>query len=323
MSAWSDSKLPPAHGADSPVGSAPRGFGRGGAVVPGAAEDVPDGHGSSSTIAKTKHTGVTGAPVRDEGIRSVRRALQVLQQLNTQPVSTIARLHAGTGLPKPTLVRILRTLEAAGLVEHDDRLSGYQVTAEVTSLSAGYHKAPMVVEAARPWCIALTRRHHWPVAVALYDGDAVVVRFSTVPDSAMSPFHSTLNLRLPLLTRGLGLAYLGFCPRSEQELILGILRNAGDPEHGLAHHPEAVRRLLDQVRADGYATRSPDVEPQSSNTIAVPIFDAAGRVTASLGMTFFKSSFRNLGEACERYVDVLKAAAGNICKDLQRMSAMR
>lgn len=289
---------------------------------PGAVDPRPAGRRGRPAGAGATADGAP-PPGPDDSIRAVRRALLVLQQLNMQPVSSVARLHAGTGLPKPTLVRILRTLEAAGFVEQDARQGGYQVTAEVTSLSAGYHKAPMVVEAARPWGIALTRRYHWPVAVALYDRDAVVVRFSTVADSPISPFHSTLNLRLPLLTRGLGLAYLAFCPRPEQELILGILRSVRGAETQLAHHPDAVHRLLDQVRADGYATRSPEVEPRSSNTIAVPIFDASGRVAASLGMTFFTSSFRSLREACDRYVDVLKAAAGDICKDLQRMSAIR
>src|SRR5690606_8542595 len=69
------------------------------------------------------------------GIRSVQRAMNVLQELNLQPINTIARLHARTKLPKPTLVRILQTLEEAGYVENDARQGGYQVTALVTSLS--------------------------------------------------------------------------------------------------------------------------------------------------------------------------------------------
>jgi len=47
-------------------------------------------------------------------IRSIERGLRVLQEMNLQPYTSIASLHERTRLPKPTLVRILKTLEQAG-----------------------------------------------------------------------------------------------------------------------------------------------------------------------------------------------------------------
>lgn len=255
------------------------------------------------------------------GIRAVERAMRVLQEMNLQPISTIAHLHARTGLPKPTLVRILHTLEESGYVENDPRQGGYQVSGLVTSLSSGYHKEPMVVEAGRPWAIAVTRKYKWPTSIALLDHDAVVVRFSTVAESSISPFHKTVNMRLPLFTRGLGLAYLAFTDQEEFNLIVDILRRSEDSENALAHHPERLKRLVDQVRETGYATRSSFVEPKNSNTIAVPIFNEEGRVLASLGLTYFTTAFKSEKEACERYVPVLKSAAGEILLDLKRLQA--
>lgn len=254
------------------------------------------------------------------GVRSVERALSILQELNLQPYTSIARLHARTGLPKPTLVRLLRTLEERGFVENDQRLGGYQVSAMVSTLSSGFHKEPMVVEAGRPWAIAVTRKHQWPVSISLLDRDAVVVRFSTVPDSSISPFHATVNMRLPLITRGMGLAYLAFTSQQEFELILDMLRSTDDPENALAHHPRELGRLVEQVRAAGYATRAPHVEPRNSNTIAVPILDGDNRVKASLGLTYFTSAFKSQEEACARYAPVLKAAAAEISQDLARLN---
>lgn len=254
------------------------------------------------------------------GVRAVERAMHILQELNLQPYTSIARLHARTGLPKPTLVRILRTLEDAGYVENDPRLGGYQVSGLVSSLSSGFHKEPMVVEAGRAWAIAVTRKHQWPVSISLLDRNSVVVRFSTVPDSTMSPFHATINMRLPLITRGMGLAYLAFTPEEQFELIMDMLRNSDDPEDAMAHHPRELMRLVDHVRKVGYATRSRHVEPTNSDTIAVPIVNAEGRVMASLGMTYFSSAFKCQAEACERYVPVLKATAIEISQDLARLS---
>lgn len=254
------------------------------------------------------------------GVRAVERAMRILQELNLQPYTSIARLHARTGLPKPTLVRILKTLEDAGYVENDHRLGGYQVSALVSSLSSGFHKEPMVVEAGRAWAIAVTRKHQWPVSISLLDRDAVVVRFSTVPDSSISPFHATVNMRLPLITRGMGLAYLAFTSEEEFQLILEMLRNSKEPEDAMANHPRQLMKLVNHVREVGYATRSGHVEPKNSNTIAVPIRNKEGRVMASLGLTYFTSAFKSQEEACERYASILKSAASEISQELGRLS---
>lgn len=245
--------------------------------------------------------------------------MQVLQEMNLQPYSSIAHLHARTGLPKATLVRILKTLENLGYVENDPRLGGYQVSALVGSLSSGFHKEPMVVEAGRPWAVAMTRKHQWPVSISLLDRDAVVVRFSTVPDSSMSPFHKTVNMRLPLLTRGMGLAYLAFTPREEFDLIVEMLRRSDDPEDSLARHRDKLDRLIQQVRQQGYASRARHVEPRNSNTIAVPIMNEAGRVVASLGLTYFTVALSE-ADACSRYVPVLKSTSAEITQDLARIA---
>ena len=55
------------------------------------------------------------ATTRSDCIRSVERAIDVLQALNRRPISTLGDLHCETGLPKPSIVRLLRTLEAKGL----------------------------------------------------------------------------------------------------------------------------------------------------------------------------------------------------------------
>jgi IclR family mhp operon transcriptional activator len=254
------------------------------------------------------------------GIRAIERAMQVLQELNLQPVNTIAHLHARTKLPKPTLVRILKTLEEAGYVENDARQGGYQVSALVTSLSSGFHKGPLVVEAGRAWAVAITRKHKWPIAIALPDYDGMVVRFSTVPDSPVSPFHSTVNRRLCLLTRGLGRAYVAFLDREAFDLIIDVLKKSDNPENALAHHPGELKRMVEEIREAGYATRSSLVEPRNSNTIAVPIVSQEGRVLASLGLTYFKSAFDSEQEPAARYAPILKSAATAISEDLHRLA---
>ena len=78
-------------------------------------------------------------------------------------------------------------------------------------------------------------------------------------------------MRLPLLTRAMGRAYIAFCPAAERNYILGVLARSAHPEDRAARHPEEVREIIARVRRNGFAERSPDVQPKSANTFGVPI----------------------------------------------------
>lgn len=222
-------------------------------------------------------------------VQSVQRALVLLAELNKQRVTTVAELHRCTGLPKPTIVRLLETLIAEGYVASGSRLGGYQITSQVAALSSGFHGAPMVIEAARPWAIDLTRRLKWPVSISVLDTDAVFVRFSTIPDSPMSPFHATINMRLSLISRAMGRAYLAFCPRDERQLLVHMLAQSKYPEDHPPNLADVVQSLVQSTRRRGYATRDPHVEPTSSSTVSLPIMSDE-RVLATIGLTFFRSA---------------------------------
>lgn len=222
-------------------------------------------------------------------IQSVVRALAILKALNERQVSTVRELHRATGLPKSTIVRFLETLVAEGYVANDPQLGGYCVTSQVPALSSGFHSAPLVVEASRECCAALTRALKWPMSLALLDGAAVSVKYSTIPDSPISPFHATINMRLSLISRALGRAYIAYCPEDERKILISLLASSSNPED---HHPDIAARveaIAKQVRHWGYAARDPAAEPKTSDTIAVPVMHG-DRVMATMGMTFFRSA---------------------------------
>jgi IclR family mhp operon transcriptional activator len=250
-------------------------------------------------------------------VQSVQRALALLAELNRQRVTSVGELHERTGLPKPTIVRLLETLIAQGFVASDNRLGGYQVTSKVAALSSGFHGAPMVIEAARPWAIDLTRKLKWPAAVAVLQQDAVFVRFSTIPDSPVSPFHATINMRLSLMTRALGRAYLAWCPKEERALLVGMLRTSADPEDRPKNLARTVQQLVRATRSRGFAERDPRVEPRNSGTIAVPIM-ADGQVLATLGLTYFRSAVRR-STLTDTLVPALDEARSRIEQSIQAM----
>jgi IclR family mhp operon transcriptional activator len=249
-------------------------------------------------------------------VNVVLRALQILRALNRQPVSTVDAIHKHTAIPKPTIVRLLQTLEADGLVRRAPQYGAYYLTSGVTALASGYHSEPRIVEACAAICDGLTQELKWPVSVAVHDGDAMVVRYSTIPQSPLSFFHSTINMRLSLTTQALGRAFLAFCGPTEQGALLDLVTRAdGEAAPG---QEETLRRMLAEVRERGYALRDPRVRPEST-TIAVPIFEGE-RVVATIGLTWFSSAVP-VQQAVERFLAPLQQASQAVSAALAATAA--
>lgn len=246
-------------------------------------------------------------------VRSVVRAIKLLQALNRQPISTLDALHTETGIPKSSIVRLLRTLASEGLVRHAPQHGAYYLTSTVKSLAAGYHGEPKIVEAAAALMDALTLRIKWPLAIAVRFKHAMFVRYSTIPISPLSFLHSSLNMRLSLVSRALGRAYLAFCDADERDLILKALQTSPEPEDAPARDRDAVERMLAGIRERGYATRDPQVRPVSGS-LAVPVV-ADGRVVATVGMTYF-SSVLDDASAVQSHLGDLQQLAGEIATRL-------
>jgi IclR family mhp operon transcriptional activator len=243
-------------------------------------------------------------------INAVVRALDLLLALNHRPVSSVEYLHRETGIPKSTLVRLLETLGYRGFVHRGPRHGSYQLTALVASLSAGYHSEPKIVEAAGPVAVRLTKDIKWPVAVATFDVDAMVIQFSTIPYSPVAPYHSALNRRLSMVRNALGRAYLAYCSQSEREIILRMVARRGDADdRRIASNGETVRRIMAETRSRGYAVRDLEAQPES-NSIAVPLFDGDS-VAASMSITWYRSAL-TAAEAAQRYRARLMAAGREI-----------
>ena len=254
-------------------------------------------------------------------VRSVLRALEVLSLLNRDRGGSIANLHAETGLPKPTLVRILETLACAGYVAKEPGQAEYRVTSMVERLSAGFYGSPLIVEAAREDALDLTLRLKWPITVAVLDNDAMVVLYSTVPESPMSPGRPPAFSRYRILTRAHGKAFLAFCSDEQRKLIVASLRKSTNEEDKLANSPASIARIISDARKLGYAFRDPRVEPKISNSLAVPLV-VRNEAVGSLGMTYFSSAVRP-AEAVRRYVPELQRAAKSIEKKIEWLSRSR
>lgn len=254
-------------------------------------------------------------------VNSVMRSLEVLKILNRQRVTSIDHIHRVTKLPKPTIVRILETLAEAGYVSKEDSAKGYRVTSQVTALSCGFHGAPLAVEAGRPWTQELTRVHKWPAAMAVPDGNAVVVCDTTCGESPMAPYHALMHKRLGMISMALGRAYLAFCPPDERRLMMRHLEMSEHPDTPWMTSPGLIEHMIAATQKSGFAERTGSTTSDASSSVAVPIFELGSpSIVATIGLTYYSSAVRR-EEVLASYVPHLKEAAQAISESMARVKS--
>lgn len=250
-------------------------------------------------------------------VEAVHRAFEVLRAVNRLRIASINGVYEETGMPKPTIVRMLETLMAEGYVARDNMCGGYRVTSHVGDLISGYDGISQIIEVSRPLAIDLTRRIKWPIGLGIIDGDAISIQFWTGTISPWAHTNTVLGLRPDLQTSAMGRAYLAHCAPEELEKHLGRLRSDPARDFG-AGEERRFRALLQQAREDGYAIRDPRTKPYRTTTLAMPIHEGP-TARAAISISFFKTAIppadiparivRPLRETTER-IEAAFAAVG-------------
>jgi IclR family mhp operon transcriptional activator len=242
-------------------------------------------------------------------MRGALRTLSVLRALNEHNGSTISNLSRVTGIPRPSLYRLLETLCAAGYLTRRNGSDRYHLTLMVRTLSDGFSDEEWIRNIAVPYLRDLQREIVWPVDLATFLGDAMVLRETTRPDSPLTIDRLTVGLRVPMLISATGRAYLAFCPDAEREAIIGNLARSTSPDDAIARDRRKVDQILRETRRNGYGQRSGEITTDTAS-IAVPV-RKKDRVLACVHVAFFARS-STPKEIAARHLKSVQRAAGLI-----------
>lgn len=256
---------------------------------------------------ETEHKGIP--------IRSVSRAIAVLQALNRLGSANLMTIARAAKVPYPTASRLVETLIHEGLIERERGRKHYRPTALVQTLSYGFQGQNRLLVGARPHMEAVTQELLWPVSLATRIGTSMIVRDSThgLTSLTFSNYHP--GFALPILGCASGLVYLAFASAEERQTILDGLKLIGqlDAETALMFENDYLPK---KIRADKYAqlTRNPHtLNPGKTSSIAVPLSDH-GILVGALTLIFFASSM-SPGEAVRKYLQPLLETAAAIERD--------
>lgn len=246
-------------------------------------------------------------------IEALARGLDVLKALYTRPGASLHQLHGTTGLPKATLLRSLRTLEARGFVSRRLADGGYLPV----PLASSAPTDPLA-EAAAPALEALSRAIPWPTDLGVRDGSSIVVLESNRRLCSIRVNRQALGARPHMLWSAMGRAYLAFCPDAEREEILATLRASNAPEDRAARNRRSIDALLEHTRARGYGVRDPRYGvldlglARQVSAIAVPVRRGA-RVLACLNCVWLVHVLDE-HTVVERHLAALQSAAERISR---------
>lgn len=260
---------------------------------------------------------------RAKSIESLRRGIDVLFALQQVRAAGLQELHEITGVPKSSLIRILRTLHDRGLV-HQRLADGAFLTSH-TLARRPLDDSGWLVAIAGPALEMLGGRVVWPAILSIPRPDHMetVDAVHTRPSGAYFDDYPTppIGFRSDLLRGASGRAYLAWCPAPERDALL-LRLGERDPA---ARDAVAVRRLVESTRARGYSVRDTEyggadtgtglahaagVGDDGRSSIALPIL-LAGHVLGCVNLTWRRDAV-TVAQVVERHLADLRAAVEEI-----------
>lgn len=262
---------------------------------------------------------------RVKSVRALARGLEVFRALHRHRSASLQDLHDETGLAKPTLLRILKTLEEGGIARRSARDGRYRVSASVRFFGQNLSEEDAIAEQAAPVLDRLCRDVIWPSDLAVYKDGAMEIVESSRHQTPFMVNRDRIGFRVHMLMSAMGRIYLAFSPAAERRAILMRLGRSGDPYDRAARNMSAVLADLARDRARGYAVREAGYgrwgysERSRAGAIAVPVLQGK-RVLASLSLSWAAGATTR-EQMVEQHLTRLKAAAAEIAAGLSAAAA--
>ena len=223
----------------------------------------------------------TGRGAGPDFIEALARGLDVLRSFRPgTPTMTLSEIAGHTGLARPTVRRILITLEALGYVRVDGR--GYALTPRVLELGMAYVNSLSMWDVARPHMEKLVAQTNESTSMAQLDGsDIVYVARVAVPK--IVTLAVTIGTRFPAPATSMGKVLLAGLPAEELAAVLDQPSRSGISARRQPT-PAELDTALREVRAKGWALADQDLAP-GIRSVATGVRDGDGRVIAAINVT--------------------------------------
>jgi IclR family mhp operon transcriptional activator len=243
-------------------------------------------------------------------VRAFKRGLDVLHEVNRSGGIRAGDVARQLDLPRPTVYRLLETLEELGYVERSSSDERFRVTRRASSLGDGYDPGVVICQVAAPYLAELSKRLVWPVDLSTYENAAMVIQETTHPRSPLSIDRGMIGERLPMLRTSAGRAYLAACAPSERDVIVSHLRRIDEAADRPYLEADRLSRMIEETMQRGYAIRGEGEYKPKTASIAVPIV-REDVVFGCISIIWIRSAL-SLDEAIATFAAPMREAAAAI-----------
>ena len=243
-------------------------------------------------------------------VEALARGLEVIRSFDRLHLKqTISQISERTLLARPTVLRLLITLEELGYVRCQN--NHYALTPKVVDLGMAYVSSLGLYGAAKPHMEDLSREVDQTVSLAELDGSDIVYT-GRVEVAKIVSVGVTVGARLPSASTALGRVLLAAVPDAELHNVLST------PSMSMfiprtRFTAEQIRPQLQSVREQGWAESDEDLQ-YGVQAIAAPLRGEDGRVIAAIGLGTHTSE---IGKEIvrERFLPLLLETARSIEND--------
>ena len=218
-------------------------------------------------------------PERDI-MAGLAKGLRVIESFTAeQPRQSISQVSSASGLDRATARRCLLTLTREGYADWDGKY--FTLTPRVLRLGTACLATMPLPQIVQPQLDLLSDRIGESSSVSILDGDEIVYVARAAQRKVMS-IALMPGSRLPAYCTSMGRVMLAALPDSAVRPILGAGPFLSRSPKTLTEVEEVLREIA-ITREAGYALVDEEVE-LGLRSIAVPLFDAFGRVVAAVNV---------------------------------------
>jgi len=249
-------------------------------------------------------------------VRAVERAFKVLQAINSRDGAKATEIALETGIPRPTVYRLLETMEQLNFIVRDRLSNKWRVALHAKSLSSGFREADWVCQTVIPEMVRFGKRILWPVDLMVLQNDRMEIRESTYYLSPYALDRGMVGTQLPLIDTASGRAYLAFASEDESQNIISGLEVMYGTKMPLMTRDGPLDAVLAQCKELGVGFRKQGFRADTMS-IAAPIFKD-NSVVACITIIWLSSALK-FENAIELYRDDLLSMTRRLSDEIARL----
>ncbi|MDJ0377095.1 IclR family transcriptional regulator [Cryobacterium sp. PH31-L1] len=250
-----------------------------------------------------------------QGAQVVGRIALLLRLVGRNPTGTpLSEIVRDSGLTRPTVHRLLTSLAAEGLLDHDALKHTWHYGPEVFVMGTVAAARYPIEELARPSLVRLAEETGESAFLSIRRGAETVCLLREEGSFPIRSFVLHEGVRFPLGVASAGMAILAYLPDAEVDALLADSETVA-ARWGAQHSPASIRANLERTRVTGYAV-NPGLILEGSWGMGAAIFDRGGRPGWALSLTGIEPRFRP--ERQKMLGQLLLDEASRITQTLQR-----